>query len=432
MKCDRALLSSYLDNDLPAADRQRLETHVLDCAECAQALDAYRGLRFQIRDDAPRRAPPSLRAAVESGIQTRRRQAQLRWLPIAIGAPLSLIGILAGAALVAPRAETSPQLSVTATSPATGATRVALNGAVELWFDRELMAGAAGATVTVDPPLPIRIAVDGNSLRIDPDGAFEPGQTYTVAVQSVVDVDGRRLRNPAVVSFMTAPTTVADVTTALGSPRGEALSVPSAAVVASGVPERAAAPLPALSSVPASVAGPNVETVTLGAQTRKWPAARGRTGAEVVEPSPETAAIADALGALVAPYQTVRLVEQAFQGGVMIRLGDTAQSIVMQRTRGRWQSYSDVEARQDLSADTSLPPPPGALTPTGAFGALWQQTPAIRTALGWAVYEARLTQALVQQRERGTAVTLGRMAYLLRSDGTWSVVPLSRPTAAAE
>ncbi len=80
----------------------------------------------------------------------------------------------------------------------------------------------------------------------------------------------------------------------------------------------------------------------------------------------------------------------------------------------------------DAQADSGLPPPPGALAPSGYFAAVWKNVPSVRTALGWAVYEPRVTSALVQQRERGTVVTLGRMAYLLRSNGTWNVVPVSK------
>jgi hypothetical protein len=97
---------------------------------------------------------------------------------------VTFAGVVAGAVLVAPRGETSPQLTVTATSPMNGATRVAPDGTVELWFDRELVSNTAGFAVTVDPPVPVRVSVDGNTLRIEPDDAFAAGQSYTVAVES--------------------------------------------------------------------------------------------------------------------------------------------------------------------------------------------------------------------------------------------------------
>jgi Bacterial Ig-like domain/Putative zinc-finger len=429
MKCNRALLSAYLDNELKADDRHALEVHVASCDDCTQQLERYRRLRFELRDAPIRRAPAQLGRNVEARIQERRRHSTLRWLPIAVGVPLSVVGVLAGAAFLAPRGEPSPQLAVTATSPMTGANRVAPNGPVELWFDRELMPGARGVTVTVDPALPVRVSLDGNALRIEPDRAFEPGQSYTVAVESVLDVDGRRLKNPAVVSFVTAPASLADVTGELGSPRGE----PSTTAAQSDSTTRSKVTdvsIAGIASVP-SVAGTNVDTAVLVPQTRKWPSSRANPVQPAVEVSPASTLIGEALGALQAPYQTMRVLEQAFQGGVMVRIGDSSQTLVLQRSRGTWESFAQPTARlSDVQADASLPPPPGALAPSGTFAAVWKGVPSVRTALGWAVYEARVSSALVQHREQGTAVTLGRMAYLLRSNGTWSVVPVS--TAASE
>ncbi|HEX3246614.1 MAG TPA: Ig-like domain-containing protein [Chloroflexota bacterium] len=430
MKCDRALLSAYLDNELKAEDRRDLELHVTSCADCAERLEQYRGVRFEIRDEPIRRAPPLLRSNLESRIRERRRQHGSRWLPIALGAPLSLIGVLAGAALVAPGGESSSALAVTATSPMTGAKRVALNGAVELWFDRDLMPGAAGLTVTVDPPIPVRVASEGNAVRIEPDGAFEPGQSYTVAVESVVDVDGRRLKNPAVVSFVTASVGLAN--TDLGSPRGESLASAEGGSSADSTSQSALAsvPLPGIGSVASSVAPANLDSVGLSAQTRKWPVSRSSGSLPMVEPSQASIGVADTLGPLQSPYQISRVLEQAFQGGVMIRIGDTPQALVLQRSRGTWESFQEPPGKlNDAQSETSLPPPPGALAPTGAFAAVWQNLPSVRTALGWAVYEPRVTSALVQHREKGTALTLGRMAYLLRADGTWSVVSVSKTSS---
>ncbi|MFN0073149.1 MAG: Ig-like domain-containing protein [Chloroflexota bacterium] len=432
MKCDRALLSAYIDHELNAAERLQIEAHVIDCPECAQQLERYRGVRFQLRNEAPRRAPSELRARVESQMRARRRKENLRWLPLAVGAPLSVIGIVAGAALLGSRGEPSAPLAVTATSPMSGAQRVAPGGAVELWFDRELMPGTGGVTVTVDPPVPVRIIVDGNALRIEPDTAFESGQNYTVAVESALDVDGRRLKQPALVSFVTAPPVVAEVRPELGSPRGvPGVSANGAAASdPASIGGKSAAPISPLAGVPSTIAGPSVDTVSLTAQTQKWPGSRAIASVPAADPPTASYAVGDTLGALVAPYQTVRVLEQAFQGGVMLKIGDSAQTLVLQRGRGTWDSHLAVYGQSsEVLPDASLPPPPGALAPSGAFGALWERSPSVRSALGWAVYEPRVTSALVQQREQGRAITLGRMAYLLRSNGSWIVVPLSKAPA---
>jgi hypothetical protein len=430
MKCDGALLSAYLDNELKADQRTALELHVTRCIDCAVQLEKYRRLRFDIRDEPLYRAPTQLRSTVQTRIRERRRQRCVGWMAAAVGAPLSLFGALAGAALIAPRGELPSQLAVTATSPMTGARRVAPSDAVELWFDREL-ASVSAVAVTVDPPIPVHVAVDGNALRIEPDGAFEPGQTYTVAVESVVDVDGRRLKTPAVVSFVTAPAALAAASGELGSPRGAPAE--SDSTTAEPVkPQLSDISISAIAGVPAPVAGATIDAVGLTAQTRKWPTSRSNNVQTVVEPSPGSILVGEALGALQAPYQTIRVHEQAFQGGVMIRLGDSTNTLVLQRGKGTWESFAQPSpAHADAQVETSLPPPPGALAPSGSFAAVWKSMPSVKTALGWAVYEPRVNSAVVQLREQGTVVTLSRMAYLLRSNGTWNVVPVSKTGATA-
>jgi hypothetical protein len=297
-----------------------------------------------------------------------------------------------------------------------------------MWFDRELAPSTTDVAVSVDPPVPVRVSIDGNALRIDPDVAFDPSQTYTVAVESVVDVDGRRLKTPAVISFATGSSVVAD-SAALGSPRG----VPSDGIPStseSDSPRLGEVSLPSIASVPAQVAGASIEAVGL-TQTRKWPVTRSSTAKSVIETSPAATVVGEQLGALQAPYQTVRVQEQAFQGGVMVRLGDSAQTLVLRRNMGTWEAVAQPSATVEAQAEASLPPPPGALTPSGAFAAVWNSAPSVRTALGWAVYEQRVSSALIQQREHGTVVALGRMAYLLRSNGTWNVVPISKAVSAA-
>ena len=66
MKCDGALLSAYLDNELKADERSQLEVHVTSCADCADRLENFRCLRFEIRDEPLRRAPAQLRYNVRS------------------------------------------------------------------------------------------------------------------------------------------------------------------------------------------------------------------------------------------------------------------------------------------------------------------------------------------------------------------------------
>jgi hypothetical protein len=428
MKCDSALLSAYLDNELKADERSKLELHVTSCPECAGRLAKYRHLGFELRDEPLRRAPAQLRYDIRTRIQERDRQRRMRWLPLAIGAPVTMVGVLVSAVVMAPRSDSSPQLAVTATSPMNGATRVPLNGTLELWFDRELAPSTADVAVSVDPPVPVRVSVDGNALRISPDVAFDPGQTYTVAVESVADVDGRRLRSPVLVSFATGSSTMAN-SADLGSPRG----VPSEEVVASesASPRLGEVSLPAFASVSAPVTGAGIEAVGLTTQTRKWPVARSTRAKPIVELSPAAALVGEQLGTLRAPLQSIQVHEQAFQGGVMVRVGDSTQTLVLRRTKGTWEAVQPPSLTADAQVEASLPPPPGAVSPSGLFAAVWQSVPSVRTSLGWAVYEPRVSSALIQEREHGTVITLGRMAYLLRSNGSWNVVPISKAVTAS-
>ena len=283
-------------------DRERLEAHLGGCSSCAQSLDMYRAMRFELRSEPVRRAPSSLRASVMERARERRRREQLRWLPLAVGAPLVFVGVVAGASLLQPGWQPSPRLAVTATSPITGSTKVPPTGVIEMWFDRDLMPGASGVTVTVDPELPIRLSVEGNALRIEPQDELQSGQSYTVSVESALDVDGRRLQSPAVLTFVTAQTELATASDSSGSPRG-APAAGSTVLKSSGEPSSSAVSLPVLGA-PMSLAP--VEGVGLTAQTQKWPSARGARGAPVPEPVAAVSAEGERLGSLVAPVQVDR------------------------------------------------------------------------------------------------------------------------------
>lgn len=391
MTCDRALLSAYVDNELELSQKTDLENHLELCRECASHLEMLRAMRMELRDIPRMHAPSQLGTQLAERIQQKKR-VSARWLPIAIGAPVGVIAMVAGATLLAPRFEAPAPLVVTATAPAMGAQRVALNGPIELWFDREIQKQAL-PVVTIDPPAQVQLSVDGNALRIDPMGDLSPGQTYTIAVSSVTDVDGRKLKTPAVVSFTTATTSVATLPAELGSPRGDVK-----------------------------------ESAESARQIPKWASIRRAVPDRGSEPQVAVQPLADALGALTSPAQRIQVVEQAFQGGMMIKVGSSAQTLVLQRSRNNWESYADPARLSDLQAmsDTSLPPPPGALAPAGIFGRLWNSSSDLRTRLGWAVYELRLSDAVVEQHERGTAVVLGHMAYLLQSDGHWSVLSIAK------
>src|SRR5262249_33425382 len=65
-------LSDYLDGDLDRADRESLEAHLKECAECAAVLGELRKVRARARElnDAP--VPPELWPRIEKAIASPR------------------------------------------------------------------------------------------------------------------------------------------------------------------------------------------------------------------------------------------------------------------------------------------------------------------------------------------------------------------------
>lgn len=62
-------LSSYLDEQLDAAERGRIDKHLADCPSCREELACLRHFK-QVLAGAPRRAmPPELISAIEDGLR---------------------------------------------------------------------------------------------------------------------------------------------------------------------------------------------------------------------------------------------------------------------------------------------------------------------------------------------------------------------------
>lgn len=91
-------LIAYLQDELPAADRDRVAQHLAACTECRSAFEDFRDILGQLRASAPEPPPvhwgrwqAELRARVESGRRPRRWRA---W------AAVSLVAAAGVAALV--------------------------------------------------------------------------------------------------------------------------------------------------------------------------------------------------------------------------------------------------------------------------------------------------------------------------------------------
>lgn len=68
-----ALLSEYLDQELPAADCEELERHIADCPDCVKFVDSLRksvrlGRQYVVGEQVPP-LPPALRHSLKDAYQ---------------------------------------------------------------------------------------------------------------------------------------------------------------------------------------------------------------------------------------------------------------------------------------------------------------------------------------------------------------------------
>jgi anti-sigma factor RsiW len=96
-------LTAYAAGDLAAVERERVERHVLECAECRATVADFRALLEELRATARVAGPPAdavawprYRAEIRARLAERRSRApRLRWLR-----PLPVAAALAAAAAV--------------------------------------------------------------------------------------------------------------------------------------------------------------------------------------------------------------------------------------------------------------------------------------------------------------------------------------------
>jgi hypothetical protein len=119
----------------------------------------------------------------------------------------------------------------------------------------------------------------------------------------------------------------------------------------------------------------------------------------------------------------VQLGEQAYQGGAMLLRNDTHQVLVLVRSTSRWLGFASTWRPGEV-----LPPaagrPPGTWEPLRGFGKVWREQPAVKSQLGWPVFEERNAAGAVQSFDNGTLIrTAFGVAYALFHDGTWQSMP---------
>ena len=93
--CDKELLVAYVYDEMSAADRMRIETHLRECAECRDEIKGLRGARVQLAAWAP----PEL--DVDFQIVRHMRGRPQRWWSPAWGLAAAATILLAAAAAIA-------------------------------------------------------------------------------------------------------------------------------------------------------------------------------------------------------------------------------------------------------------------------------------------------------------------------------------------
>jgi anti-sigma factor RsiW len=100
MNCSLDLIEAYMDNELDASERARVEQHLAGCPDCTDALARLESQKAQIRASATYfRAPEDLRAAIASSarkasiepISAQPRRPSPWWRPLAIAAGVLLV-----------------------------------------------------------------------------------------------------------------------------------------------------------------------------------------------------------------------------------------------------------------------------------------------------------------------------------------------------
>jgi hypothetical protein len=278
-------------------------------------------------------------------------------------------------------------------------------------------------TESAPPATPPSQAQRGSGQDAAPSDAVEAPAT---AVAKPTDSDVRT-RTTATLPPTTTPIVLAKADSAIPTPQVPAVvgpgSVPTSTVltqIGGAAFSSAAATMPPASK-PAVLASP-LPAGAVAAAPASPPVSQsnqrsGTTGANGL-PTPQYR-----LGASLGASRTVQLGEQAYQGGAMLLRNDTHQVLVLVRSTSRWLGFASTWRPGEV-----LPPaagrPPGTWEPLRGFGKVWREQPAVKSQLGWPVFEERNAAGAVQSFDNGTLIrTAFGVAYALFHDGTWQSMP---------
>lgn len=134
------------------------------------------------------------------------------------------------------------------------------------------------------------------------------------------------------------------------------------------------------------------------------------------------AALQEALGlALTREPQGIPAAYQFFEKGTMVWRSDTGKIYAILND-GTWQAYPDTFVEGEMERDPNIYTPGELLQPERGFGKVWREHASLKDTIGWGRAEEQGVTAQVQEFERGFAMRLSGLEYILLGDGdsgTW-------------
>lgn len=391
---DPSRLSAYYDDALGPGERRLAEEHLAGCLVCQERLAGYAWLSGALRADEDENAttPATLDSRVAALLragpkrepnQPAPRLWQLRPALVAV----LLVGLLVGAYLFGlpfdDAAGPAVAVAYPCDDPAECAIAVRFTGPV----DRE----SVERSLQIDPPVPVRVAWQGDTLLVKPTEALQPSTSYTLSLRPR---PAPGVATPVALHFVAgAPESPVAMATARGS------ATPTATPVATPTPAPPS-PSPAVAADP-----PATATATpCGIQPVRGFGLLYRSRPKV----------ASRLGCAREAERRVQIAQQPFEGGLLLWLADRrmVHALLYDNT---WRSYPDTFD----GAETATPTPG---EPVRGFGKVWREQPDLRAALGRAHQTEYSVDGTVEEFEGGLLIwTPYRIIWALYADATWEV-----------
>lgn len=134
------------------------------------------------------------------------------------------------------------------------------------------------------------------------------------------------------------------------------------------------------------------------------------------------AELQSALGkALTREPESVSAAYQFFEKGTMVWLADTGKIYIILNT-GVWQAYEDTFKEDEMERDPNIYTPGELLQPERGFGKVWREHEELIDTIGWARAEEQGVTAQVQRFQKGFAMRLSGLEFILTGAGdagTW-------------